>query len=86
MINKNIPKKLHQKYCKKCNINCKKYNNKLWYFCIKKLMITNQSKICDKTILKTYKSKKETKIISVKSYENKCDKICEKNNKTCGKK
>ena len=48
-------------------------------------MITNQSKICDKTILKTYKSKKETKIILVKSYENKCDKICEKNNKTCGK-
>ena len=44
----------------------------------KKLMITNQSKICDKTILKTYKSKNKTKIISIKSYENKCDKICEK--------
>ena len=41
-------------------------------------MITNPSKLCDKTILKTYKSKKETKIILVKSYENKCDKICEK--------
>ena len=48
------------------------------FFIKKKLMITNQSKICDKTILKTYKSKKETKIVQVKNYENKCDKICEK--------
>ena len=48
-------------------------------------MITNQSKICDKTILKTYKSKNKTKIISIKSYENKFDKICEKIIKHVGK-